>query len=183
MADKGTNLWCKLTKQWSLLMAGKQRARESTWSIRSLGGAKPARYTCVNCDEPRSPSYHARHPSNKPPPPQGLCRICVEKIRAKSPPPTVTIYEIHHHHTHHYYYTCKQEQHCLSESWHDDHGSRSPGETPSHYDMSRAAELPSSPASSCVELPAEDQQRRPPAMHQLFEQTPPLVMSRTKPSY
>lgn len=164
-------------------MARKQGARDPTWSTRPSGGGKPDRYTCVYCDEPRSPSYHARHPSNEPPPPPGLCRVCVEKIRAnKSPPPAVTINEIHHHHTHHYHYCkCTKEQNCSSYSWNDDNDGRSLGETLSHCDMSRTAELPSSP--SCVELPAENQQRRLPAPHQLFERTPPPVAPWTKPGY
>lgn len=160
-------------------MARKHRSRDSVWGNKSLDRAKTATYTCVNCSEPRSPSYHARHPPDEPPPPQGLCRFCVERIRAnKSPSPTV-IYEVHHHHhTHHYYNdTYTPVRHCPCRGSHDSMPSEA---AQSHCDTGGTAELPASPA--CVELPAEDQRWRLPASHHLFEETPPLAMPWTKPS-
>jgi hypothetical protein len=147
-----------------LSMLGKKEYREPAGSTRtrSTRNGKPARYRCIACDRSRSSTYHLRHPPEEPPPPQGICRRCIEKEKQKEhlpPPPAITIYEIHHYH---HACTCECEHPCAS--------------TP--------VELPLSPAyPRCAELAAEGIKGESHSLHQPFEQVPPPVKFEMKPSF
>ena len=140
-------------------MQGKKEYRELARSTRSTCNGKLVRYRCIACGRPRSSTYHLRHPPEKPPPPQGICRRCIDKEKQKEhlpPPPAITIYEIHYYH---HACTCKREQHCAS----------------THV------ELPLSPAHPVyAELPAEDRKGGSLHLYQLFERVPPPVKFETK---
>ncbi len=143
-----------------LSMSEMKEYRESARSTRSMRKGKPARYRCIACDRPRSSTYHLRHPPGEPPPPQGICRRCIEKEKQKEhlhPPLAITIYEVHHYHC-----TCKREQPCASTS----------------------VELPLSLAyPGCAELPAEDKKCGSLSPYQLFERVPPPVKFGMKPNF
>ena len=142
--------------------AAKQKDREAMGRTRSSSSIKPSRYRCLACSRSRSFTYHLRHPPEEPPPPQGICRRCIEKERQKEQlplTPEITIYEIHH-----YYQACAYQ-----------HG-RPP--------VKPAVELPlSSGYPTCVELPAEDLRDRSFSLYQLLERAPPPVAFWTKPGY
>jgi hypothetical protein len=164
-------------------MQGKKEYRERARSTRSTCNRKLARYRYIACDRPRSSIYYLRHPPKEPPPPQGICRRCIDKEKQKEylpPPLAITIYEIH------YYYTCiyKREQRCASiyielppAPAHLRYAELTAGDR-------EAGSLPLSPAHPIyTELPAEDRKGGSLPLYYLFEQVPPLVKFETKPNF
>lgn len=141
-------------------MSGKHEDRDPARSTRSTGIPKLAAYRCITCGRPRSSTYHLRHPPEKSPPPQGVCRRCLKKEQSKeNPPPAIIIYEVHHYH---HACACANGQ---------------PFASP-------PVELPRYPAyPQCAELPAEEKKGSSLSPYQLFEPAPPPVKFGVKPSY
>jgi hypothetical protein len=169
-------------------MQGKKEYREPARSTRSTCNGKPARYRCIACDRPRSSTYHLRHPPEEPPPPQGICRRCIDKEKQKEhlpPPLAITIYEIHYYHA----CTCKREQRCASTHVELPPPPAHPGCAELTAGDREAGSLPLSPAHPVyAELPAEGRKGGSlPLYHlplyHLFERVPPPVKFETKPNF